>query len=192
MRKAMSVLAWLGLAAAIVMLISQMGQKNDLRQETQTARRKNEVLQALYDQGKAEWQEKNKTLAEENDALTADVEALTEENEGLKQEIKALNEALAAAQKEAQAYADAEKQAAEALAQAQTEWDAQRQALTEEKEAASGRLSDVLAFLLTPAPEADIPAEEDGPENDLFQQATEAPEETAAPHHPLELLFPNR
>ena len=175
MRKAITVCLWLGLGVCIVLLFSQAGQKSLLNQEKENARRKNEVLQTLYDQAKKEWQKETADLKEENSALKA--------------RISSLNEEMNAARQAAQASADA-------LTAAQAEWDAQRLALTAEKDAASGRLSEVLAFLLTPAPEAlelaePSPTPED--ETDVFAADTPAPEALPTLRLPwLNQLFPEK
>lgn len=185
MKKAMAVLLCLWLGVSIVMLISLTGQKNVLHDDWQSAVRKNEVLQTLHDQAKKEWEEKRTALEEKNTALT-------EENEELKQETADLNQELEAAKKEALNLADAEKQAAEALAQAKQAWEDEKKALTAEKDAASGRLSEVLAFLLTPEPESmESPAPEDQTD-DLFAPTDALPDETAmpSPRTILEKLLP--
>ena len=131
MRKAMTVILWLGLAVCAVLLISLSGQKNALREEMQKETRKNEVLQTLYDQKKEEWTEKEASLTEERDTLLRETKALTLERD-------ALSEALKIARQET-------------LAQRQT-----ADALTAERETASGRLSEVLSMLLTPVTELSI------------------------------------
>ena len=79
MRKAITVCLWLGLGVCIVLLFSQAGQKSLLNQEKENARRKNEVLQTLYDQAKKEWQKETADLKEENSALKARISSLNEE-----------------------------------------------------------------------------------------------------------------
>lgn len=128
MRKAMTVLLWLGLIACLVLVISLSGQKRALEREGKEQTQKNEVLQTLYDQLKDEWSEKEAALTEENSALLRDTKTLTLERD-------ALEAALQAARQETQA----QRQTADAL--------------TAERETASGRLSEVLEMLLTPVPE---------------------------------------
>ena len=128
MRKAMTVILWLGLTVCAVTLISLSGQKNALRREWESETRKNQVLQSLYDQMKDEWTEKETALTQEKNALLRDTKTLTLERD-------ALAEALKAAQQETQA----QRQTADLLAA--------------EREAASGRLSEVLTMLLTPVPD---------------------------------------
>ena len=131
MRKAMTVILWLGLAVCAILAISLSGQKNALRREWTDETRKNEVLQTLYDQKKDEWTEQEAALTQERDALLR-------ENKALILERDALSEALKIARQET-------------LAQRQT-----ADALTAERETASGRLSEVLAMLLTPVTELSI------------------------------------
>ncbi len=170
MRKAITVCLWLGLGVCIVLLFSQAGQKALLTREKENAHRKNEVLQTLYDQAKKEWQEDTAALKEKNSALQA--------------QLASLNEEMDAARQAAQASADA-------LQSAQAEWDAQRQALTAEKEEASGRLSEVLAFLLTDAPAQPSPAPED--ETNVFAGEDAAPETLPPLRLPLlEKIFPEK
>ena len=141
MRKAMTVILWLGLMVCAVMLISLAGQKNALRRQVEEETRKNQVLQNLYDQIKDEWTEKETALTQENSALLRDAKALTLERD-------ALAEALKAAQEETQA----QRQTADRL--------------TAERETASDRLSEVLTMLLAPVPEPDAgdpEAEEETP-----------------------------
>ena len=128
MRKAMTVILWLGLAACLVLAISLSGQKNALQREWENETRKNEVLQTLYDQKKDEWAEKEAALTAENDSLLRDNRALILERD-------ALAEALKASERETQV----QRQTADVLAA--------------ERETASGRLSEVLNMLLTPVPE---------------------------------------
>ena len=148
MRKAMTVILWLGLTVCVAMLISLSGQKYALRQELENETRKNEVLLALYDQSKDEWAEKEAALTDENSALRRDASTLTLERD-------ALMEALKAAEQETQT----QRQTADVL--------------TAERETASGRLSEVLAMLMTPVPE--LPANEDEPEEDLSAQKPPLP-----------------
>ncbi len=135
MRKAMTVILWLGLAVCAVMMISLAGQNNALRREWTDETRKNEVLQTLYDQKKDEWTEMEAALTQERDALLWETKTLILERD-------ALSEALKIARQET-------------LAQRQT-----ADALTAERETASGRLSEVLAMLLTPVTELSIPGTE--------------------------------
>ena len=138
MRKVTTVILWLGLAACLALVISLSGQKRALEREWKDETRKNEVLQALYDQKKSEWQEKEAALTREKNDLLQKTKALTLERD-------ILSEALDAARQESQA----QRQTADAL--------------TAERETASGRLSEVLAMLLTPVPDlssADAPAKD--------------------------------
>ncbi len=135
MRKVMTVILWLGLAVCAILAISLSGQKNALRREWTDETRKNEVLQTLYDQKKDEWTEQEAALTQERDALLR-------ENKALILERDALSEALKIARQET-------------LTQRQT-----ADALTAERETASGQLSEVLAMLLTPVPELSIPGTE--------------------------------
>lgn len=135
MRKAMTVILWLGLAVCAVLLISLSGQKNALGREIKNETRKNEVLQTLYDQKKDEWTEKEAALTQERDALLRDTKALILERD-------ALAEALKIAQEESQT----QRQTADML--------------TAERETASGRLSEVLTMLLTPVAELSASGEE--------------------------------
>lgn len=141
MRKAMTVILWLGLMVCAVMLISLSGQKYALRREVDSETRKNQVLQTLYDQLKDEWTEKETALTQEKNALLRDAKALTLERDALEEALKA-----------AQAETQAQRQTADRLAA--------------ERETASGRLSEVLTMLLTPVPEladASAEAEEETP-----------------------------
>ena len=144
MRKAMTVILWLGLAACLALVLSLVGQKNALRREWENETRKNEVLQTLYDQMKDEWTEKETALTQENNALLRDTKTLTLERD-------ALAAALEAARQETQA----QRQTADVLAA--------------ERETASGRLSEVLTMLRTPVPELSGLKPEAG-EEDLFSQ----------------------
>ena len=128
MRKAMTVILWLGLAACLVLVISLSGQKNALRREWESETRKNETLQTLYDQMKEEGTQKEAALTAEKNTLLRDTRALVLERD-------ALTEALKASEQETQA----QRQTADAL--------------TAERETASGRLSEVLNMLLTPVPD---------------------------------------
>lgn len=148
MRKAMTVILWLGLAVCVALMISLSGQKNALRGEIQNETRKNEVLQTLYDQKKDEWTEQEAVLTQERDGLLR-------ENKALILERDALLEALKIAQQETQA----QRQTADAL--------------TAERETASGRLSEVLSMLLTPVTELSISGAEK--EDALEQKAPPLP-----------------
>ena len=128
MRKAMTVILWLGLAVCVMLLISLSGQKTALRREWENEARKNQVLQTLYDRMKEEWTEKEAALTRENSALVRDAWTLTLERD-------ALTEALKIARQETQT----QRQTADML--------------TAERETASGRLSEVLTMLLTPVQE---------------------------------------
>ena len=154
MRKAMTVILWLGLAVCAVLLISLSGQKNALREEMQKETRKNEVLQTLYDQKKDEWTQHETALTQERDDLLR-------ENKALILERDALSEALKIARQETQA----QRQTADAL--------------TAERETASGRLSEVLSMLLTPVTELSISGEET--EDALEQKAPLLPEKGVQP-----------
>ena len=57
MRKAMTVILWLGLAVCAILTISLSGQKSALQRDAKDAERKTEVLQALYDQKKSDHSE---------------------------------------------------------------------------------------------------------------------------------------
>ncbi len=114
MRKVITVILWLGLAACLALALSLSGQKRALESQWKDETRKNEVLQTLYDRKKDEWTEKEAALTRERDALAA---------------------ALKAARLETQA----QRQTADAL--------------TAERETASGRLSELLDMLLTPVPD---------------------------------------
>jgi hypothetical protein len=127
MRKAMTVILWLGLMVCAVLLISLSGQKYALRREVETETQKNQVLQTLYDRMKDEWTEKETALTQENNALLRDTRTLTLERD-------ALAEALKAAREETQT----QRQTADML--------------TAERETASDRLSEVLTMLRTPVP----------------------------------------
>ncbi len=148
MRKAMTVILWLGLTVCVATVISLSGQKYALKQECADEAQKNEVLQAMFDQAKDEWAEKEAALTDENSALLRDTRTLTLERD-------ALMEALKAAEQETQT----QRQAADAL--------------TAERETASGRLSEVLAMLMTPVPA--LPADGDETENDPFAKALPLP-----------------
>ena len=154
MRKAMTVILWLGLITCVTALISISGQKNALRRELQSETQKYEAAKTLYDQAKDEWAEKEAALTKENSALLKDTKTLTLER-------NALTEALKAAQEETQA----QRQTADAL--------------TAERETASGRLSEVLTMLLTPVPE--LRASGDEAEEDLFVQTLPLPERGVRP-----------
>ncbi len=181
MKKALVVLC-LWTAASIVMLFSLSGQKNVLRDDWQSAVRKNDVLQALHDEAKKEWEDEKSALTLENEKLADTAASLTAENEALKRETETLAEQLKTAQQETQeALAEAEKQAAEALEQARQEWEDQRIALTAEKDAASGRLSEVLAFLLTPSPEMEASPAPETMEEGLFTAEETLPIATPTP-----------
>ena len=152
MRKAMTVILWLGLAACAVLVISLFGQKNALRGELQNETRKKEVLQTLYDQKKEEWTEQEAALTQERDDLLREKNSLVLERDAL----------------------------AEALNIARQETQTQRQtadALTAERETASGRLSEVLSMLLTPVTELSVSgAETEGVPAPREQKAPPLPE----------------
>ena len=139
MRKAMTVILWLGLMVCAGLLISLSGQKYALRREVESETRKNQVLQNLYDQMKDEWTQKETALTQEKNALLRDTKALTLERD-------ALTEALKIAQQETQT----QRRTADML--------------TAERETASDRLSEVLTMLLTPVPE--LPAANAEPEEE--------------------------
>ena len=142
MRKAMTVILWLGLTVCAVMLISLSGQKYALRRELEKETREKQVLQTLYDQTKDEWEEKETALTQEKNALLRDTKALTLERDALAEALKA-----------AQAETQTQRQTADLLAA--------------ERETASGRLSEVLTMLLTPVPDlsaSDGEAEETQPD----------------------------
>lgn len=147
MKKAMTVILWLGLGACLVLVFSLNSQKNALKQDWKGAVRKNEVLQTLYDQAKAEWEENTEELTAARDALS--------------QETQALNKRLNALTKEL-------KEAQEQASRTRNEWEAQRQALNAEREAATFQLSDVLAMLSTPLPEIAAEQENGAEEESLF------------------------
>lgn len=144
MRKAMTVILWLGLAACLVLIISLSGQKNALQREWENEARKNEALQTLYDQMKDEWTEREAALTAEKNSLLRDTRALTLERD-------ALTEALKASEQETQA----QRQTADVLAA--------------ERETASGRLSEVLNMLLTPVPDLSA-AKTEAKETTIFQE----------------------
>ncbi len=125
MRKAMTVILWLGLAVCLALVISLSGQKNALRREWENEARKNEALQTLFDQMKDEWTEKEAALTAEKNALLQDAKALILERD-------ALTDALKASEQEMQT----QRQTADVL--------------TAERETASSRLTEVLNMLLTP------------------------------------------
>ena len=152
MRKAMTVILWLGLMVCVVMLISLSGQKYALRRKVEDETRKNQVLQTLYDQMKDEWTEKETALNQEKNTLLRDTKTLTLERD-------ALAEALKIAQQETQT----QRQTADMLAA--------------ERETASGRLSEVLTMLRTPVP--DLSAEE--AEEELPAPALPLPERGVHP-----------
>ena len=154
MRKAMTVILWLGLTVCVALVISLSGQKGALRRQWEEEAQKNEVLQTLYDQSKEEWAEKEAALTQENSGLLRDTRTLTWERD-------ARMEALKAAEQETQA----QRQTADVL--------------TAERETASGRLSEVLAMLLTPVPE--LPPEKEESGEDLFAQALPLPERKFQP-----------
>jgi len=190
MKKALVVLC-LWTAASIVMLFSLSGQKNVLRDDWQSAVRKNDVLQTLHDEAKKEWEDEKSAFILEKEKLTDTASALSEENEALKRKTETLADQLKTAQQEAQdALAEAEKQAE----QARQEWEDQRLALTAEKDAASGRLSEVLAFLLTPSPESEASPAPEAIEEDLFAAEETLPAETPVPKHHsvLDMLLPKK
>ena len=141
MRKAMTVILWLGLAACLALVISLAGQKNALRREWKNETLKYEALKTRYDQMSDEWTEKETALTDEKDALLRDTKTLTLERD-----------ALTAALKAAQLETQTQRQTADAL--------------TAERETASGRLSEVLAMLLTPVTELSVTHAE--AEEDLF------------------------
>lgn len=135
MRKAMTVILWLGLVSCLVLVISLSGQKRALERERADQARKNEALQTLYDEMKDEWTEKEAALTLENGSLLRDKKTLTQERD-------ALTLALTAARQESRT----QRQTADAL--------------TAERAAASDRLADVLNMLLAPLPQLSAPAEE--------------------------------
>jgi len=171
MKKAISVLVWLGLGLCLILLVSNAGQKREYRDQANAWQRKNEALQGLYDQSKKDWQEEKEALEEENGALKTAAEGLREENEGLRREMETLTSDLEALRMEAQAKTDA-------LKTAEQEWEEQRSSLTAEKDAASGRLSEVLALLLSPVPEAEETPEPAG-EDSLFSLPEPGPDAPA-------------
>ena len=160
MRKFMTVMLCLGLGVSLVMWISNAGQKNTYLENWKNAQRKNEVLQDLYKQDKEEWEETNTALEEERDALIT--------------ENVLLSRALTQAESEIQARTDAQEQTAAAFDQAKTEWDAQRENLETERDATTGRLSDVLALLMSPMPTS-VPQNTDGPANGSLFDVQAAP-----------------
>ncbi|MBR4334680.1 MAG: hypothetical protein IKP72_18560 [Clostridia bacterium] len=158
MRKAMTVILWLGLMVCAVLLISLAGQKNALRSEWESETRKNQVLQTLYDRMKDEWTEKETALTQENSVLLRDAKALTLERD-------ALAKALEAAQEETQA----QRQTADRL--------------TAERETASDRLSEVLTMLLAPVPELPNGETEAKEETPVLALVPPLPERCVQPVH---------
>ena len=152
MKKFLTVLLWMGLAASLTMLYAVTSQKNALVQAENSAVQKSETIQAQYDEAKSQ-------LAE---ALGAG-KTLADEKAALEEQLKEASAALESARLEAESLAQAEREARQALETARQSWAEERQALTAEKDAADSRLAETLAALLpdvqavnaTVLPEAD-------------------------------------
>ena len=178
MRKALNVLAWLGLVVCLIWGMSLTGQRNAISHDWKEAQRKNDVLQTLYHQAQEETKEAQAALEKQK----TETEALRQESVELSD---ALNKAKKTAEEKQQRAAELEQQleaarqtvmeAKGALLQAQAEWDDRLRVLTEEKETAQNRLAEVMSVLLPPteAPEAE-PAEET-PAPDSLEDAFGAP-----------------
>ncbi len=160
MKKALNVCAWLALTICLVLLFTLAGENGSLRLEVKTALQKRDILQKQYNQEKSAWKDRQTALEEENGHLTDAVNALREESDALRFDLEK-------ADREIQARAQTEKQTQDAFARERREWENQRAALTEEKDAVSNRLSEVLALLLPPVPAEEAPASE----NSLFEPA---------------------
>ena len=153
MKKALTVLLWLALAASLTMLFAENGQKNALLRDENSALRRNERMQAQYDEAREQLEEAveaGKTLAEEKAALT-------QENAALKEQLKAFSTALQAVRAEADALARSERAANEALAAARQDREEQVNALTAEKDAAADKPAEAQAVLSPGVPETDAP-----------------------------------
>ncbi len=174
MKKAITVLLWIALLALAVTLISWAGEKEGLRREVLSCQKKNESLRDLYDQAKDKW-------ARASEALNAEKEQLATKNTLLSEQLLDAREKLKTAQSQAQTLSRQEQQARDALALAQREWDQQLNAISREKDALAGRLSEALAVLL-PMDETAEPAA------GLFPSATP----DTAPRHQMEreILLP--
>ena len=162
MKKALTALIWLSLGACLIAVLSLAGQNNALRREAQEAQRKNQALQTLYDQAKEEWDVSSTAAKTQTDALTL-------EKAQLNLELSAVTAALNAAQAEIQARTDAERQAADALQKAQSDWEEQRAA-------AADRLKDVMGLLAVPAKEESAAAREAVPAGGLSAPGRETRE----------------
>ena len=150
MRKALNVAAWLGLVVCLMWAANLSGQKNAVSREWKDALREKDVLQKLYDEAK----EQAEKAREENQALLSQREEMALELEAAQSDAAEREEAVNALR---QQWEDAEReaglQAEQRMTEAQAQWDAQRAALTEERDAARQRLAEVLSLLM-PAEEA--------------------------------------
>lgn len=138
MRKFLTVCLWLGLVISVFTMISLTGSNNTLRAEARSIQRRQEGLQTKLDQAREE-------LKEEQEGRAAD----EKEWQAVKDNLEKENAALAKALTEAEGRLESIRQDAEdRLTREQAAWAAEKEALTAEKDAAAGRLSDVMALLL--------------------------------------------
>ena len=146
MKKFLTVLLWMGLAASLTMLYAVNSQKNALVQAENSAVQKSETIQAQYEEAKSQLDEAigaKKTLADEKAALEA--------------QLRQTSAALEAARLEVESLAQDEREARQALETARQAWEEERQALTAEKDAADSRLAETLTVLRPDVPAADAP-----------------------------------
>ena len=158
MRKALNVMAWLGLIVCLMWATSLSGQRNVLNREWKDALRKNETLEKKADEAREqaeEAREENEQLRQEQEEWAAALEKALLDLEERNSAFAALEQQLADMEEEARLAA--EQQVSDALNAAQAQWDAQRAALTEEKDAAQQRLAEVLSVLMPAAEEEAAP-----------------------------------
>ncbi len=129
MKKIGLALLWIALAASLTMMFIVMGQNNALIRKQSSAAKKNETIQAQYNEAK----EQLKEAISGRNQLVQQNTALTQEKTDLESKLTETSAAL--------------QEANEALAEAQLAWEQQVKTLTEEKNAADIRLAQALAVL---------------------------------------------
>lgn len=92
MKKFLTVLAWLGLAACLILLVAAGGEKTSLRGELRRERQKYDALRTLYDEEKADWQTVVSSMKADAAALTLEKQTLAAALTAAQQEMAAVTE----------------------------------------------------------------------------------------------------
>lgn len=92
MKKFLTVLAWLGLAVCLILLVSAGGEKTSLRGELRREKQKYDALRTLYDEEKADWQTVMSSMKADAAALTLEKQTLAAALTAAKQEMEAVTQ----------------------------------------------------------------------------------------------------